>query len=80
MLNKIKGALFRLAIGDALGGTTEFLTKAEITRKYGTLKEIIGGGVWHLEKGETTDDTAMTLAVCGKGHPPQSARPGAGHR
>lgn len=63
MLNKIKGALFGLAIGDALGGTTEFLSKAEISRRYGTLKEIIGGGVWHLEKGETTDDTAMTLAV-----------------
>lgn len=63
MLDKIKGALFGLAIGDALGGTTEFLTKAEIARKYGTLKEIVGGGVWHLEKGETTDDTAMSLAV-----------------
>jgi ADP-ribosyl-[dinitrogen reductase] hydrolase len=63
MLNKIKGALFGLAIGDALGGTTEFLTKAEIKRKYGLIKEIVGGGVWNLQKGETTDDTAMTLAV-----------------
>lgn len=63
MLDKIKGALFGLAIGDALGGTTEFLTKEEIKKKYGFVKEIVGGGVWNLQKGETTDDTAMTLAV-----------------
>lgn len=63
MLNKIRGALFGLAIGDALGGTTEFLTKEEIKNKYGKVSEIMGGGVWKLEKGETTDDTAMTLAV-----------------
>lgn len=63
MINKIKGALFGFAIGDALGGTTEFLTKEEIQKKYGNISEIMGGGVWDLEKGETTDDTAMTLAV-----------------
>jgi ADP-ribosyl-[dinitrogen reductase] hydrolase len=63
VLDKIKGALFGLAIGDALGGTTEFLTAEEIKKKYGLVKEIIGGGVWNLAKGETTDDTAMTLAV-----------------
>jgi ADP-ribosyl-[dinitrogen reductase] hydrolase len=63
MINKIKGALFGFAIGDALGGTTEFLTKEDIKREYGLVKEIVGGGVWNLEKGETTDDTAMTLAV-----------------
>jgi ADP-ribosyl-[dinitrogen reductase] hydrolase len=63
MLNKIKGALFGVAIGDALGGTTEFLTKEEIKKKYGQVKEIVGGGCWNLQKGETTDDTAMTLAV-----------------
>lgn len=63
MLDKLKGALYGFAIGDALGGTTEFLTKAEIRKKYGVVKEIVGGGVWNLERGETTDDTAMTLAV-----------------
>jgi ADP-ribosyl-[dinitrogen reductase] hydrolase len=63
MLNKIKGALFGLAIGDALGGTTEFLTKEEIEKEYGFVKEIVGGGCWNLKKGDTTDDTAMTLAV-----------------
>ena len=63
LFNKIKGALFGLAIGDALGGTTEFMTSEEIQAKYGKVTEIIGGGVWHLEPGETTDDTAMTVAV-----------------
>jgi ADP-ribosyl-[dinitrogen reductase] hydrolase len=63
LLDKIKGALVGFAIGDALGGTTEFLTKKEISERYGVVKKIVGGGVWNLEKGETTDDTAMTLAV-----------------
>jgi ADP-ribosyl-[dinitrogen reductase] hydrolase len=63
VLDKVKGALYGLAIGDALGGTTEFMSKAEIERVYGRVTEIIGGGCWQLEPGETTDDTAMTIAV-----------------
>jgi ADP-ribosyl-[dinitrogen reductase] hydrolase len=63
VLNKIKGALFGFAIGDALGATTEFLTKEEIKQKYGQVKEIIGGGWLNLARGETTDDTDMTLQV-----------------
>lgn len=63
LLNAVKGALFGLAIGDALGGTTEFMTRKEIQDQYGAVTKIIGGGVWDLEPGETTDDTAMTLAV-----------------
>jgi ADP-ribosyl-[dinitrogen reductase] hydrolase len=63
MLDKIKGGLFGVAIGDALGGTTEFMTEAEIKDKYGRLTKIIAGGCWDLKPGETTDDTAMTIAV-----------------
>lgn len=63
MLDKIRGGLFGVAIGDALGGTTEFLTEEEVQKKYGRLTSIIGGGVWDLEPGEVTDDTAMTVAV-----------------
>jgi ADP-ribosyl-[dinitrogen reductase] hydrolase len=63
MLDKIKGALYGFAIGDALGGTTEFMDKEEIQEEYGVVDKIIGGGVWGLQKGETTDDTAMTLCV-----------------
>ncbi len=63
MLDQIKGGLFGVAIGDALGVTTEFLTEKEIREKYGYVKEMTGGGFWGLEPGETTDDTAMTMAV-----------------
>ncbi|NMD72611.1 ADP-ribosyl-[dinitrogen reductase] hydrolase [Bacillus sp. DNRA2] len=63
MLNKIKGGLFGVAVGDALGGTTEFMTKEEIEAKYGRVTDIIGGGVWDLKEGEVTDDTEMTIAV-----------------
>ena len=52
-----------MAIGDALGVTTEFLTKEDIQNTYGKVTDIIGGGVWRLQPGETTDDTAMTIAV-----------------
>ena len=60
-IDKIKGALFGLAIGDALGAATEFMTPEEIRMKYGYLTEMTAKHPWN--KGETTDDTAMTLAV-----------------
>jgi ADP-ribosyl-[dinitrogen reductase] hydrolase len=63
MQNKIKGALYGLAIGDALGVTTEFLSKEEISQKYGVVQEITGGGVFGFPKGRVSDDTDMTLAV-----------------
>ncbi|KRE86316.1 ADP-ribosyl-(dinitrogen reductase) hydrolase [Paenibacillus sp. Soil766] len=63
LLDKIKGGIYGVAIGDALGGTTEFMSVPEIKARYGYLTEIIGGGVWRLEPGEVTDDTMMTLCV-----------------
>lgn len=61
--SRILGGLFGVACGDALGGTLEFLSKDEGKKKYGYLKDIIGGGCWNLEQGEVTDDTMMTMAV-----------------
>lgn len=63
LMNRIKGGMYGVAVGDALGGTTEFMTEREIKEKYGYLTKIIGGGVWNLEPGEVTDDTMMTLCV-----------------
>jgi ADP-ribosyl-[dinitrogen reductase] hydrolase len=63
MLDKIKGGLFGVAIGDALGGTTEFMSEEDVQLKYGKLTDIIGGGVWNLAPGEVTDDTMMTIGV-----------------
>uniref|UniRef100_A0A4Y8QAS5 ADP-ribosyl-[dinitrogen reductase] hydrolase n=1 Tax=Paenibacillus athensensis TaxID=1967502 RepID=A0A4Y8QAS5_9BACL len=63
MLDRIKGGLYGVAVGDALGGTTEFMSAGEIKRQYGYLTEIVGGGVWQLAPGEVTDDTQMTLCV-----------------
>ena len=61
--NKIAGAVYGFAIGDAMGATTEFLTKEQIKNRYGQVNEIIGGGWLRLNPGEITDDTQMTLCV-----------------
>ena len=54
------GAIFGLAVGDALGATYEFCSPREVPQ--GPL-EVVGGGWLGLEPGETTDDTALTKAV-----------------
>ena len=61
--DKIRGALYAHAIGDAMGATTEFMTADEIKIKYGSVDDLIGGGWLDLNVGETTDDTAMTIGV-----------------
>jgi ADP-ribosyl-[dinitrogen reductase] hydrolase len=57
------GAYLGAAVGDALGATVEFMTRGEIAAKYGVHREIVGGGWLKLKAGETTDDTAMALAL-----------------
>ena len=39
--NRLKGALYGFAIGDAMGATTEFMSEAEIKRDYGKLIDIV---------------------------------------
>lgn len=57
------GAYIGLAVGDALGATTEFLTPREIQERYGLHDTICGGGWLHLKPGDVTDDTEMSLAL-----------------
>ena len=61
--NRLKGALYGFAIGDAMGATTEFMSVAEIKSDYEKLTDIVGGGWLDLKAGEVTDDTQMTICV-----------------
>ena len=60
---RARAAYLGLAIGDALGATTEFMTPCEIKAKYKVHKKIIGGGWLYLKPGQVTDDTEMSLAL-----------------
>lgn len=58
--DRIKGALYGFAIGDAMGATTEFVDRKDIKRP---VVDIVGGGWLHLKPGEVTDDTELMLEV-----------------
>lgn len=60
--NKIAGAIYGFAIGDAMGATTEFMNEQEIKRR-GKVKDIVGGGWLNLKAGDVTDDTQMSICV-----------------
>ncbi len=58
-LERYRGCLLGLAVGDAVGTTLEF-------RPQGTFKPIddmLGGGPFQLQAGEWTDDTSMALCL-----------------
>lgn len=61
--DKVFGALYGFAIGDAMGATTEFMSEQEIKSKYGRVTDIVGGGWLNLESGQVTDDTQMSMCV-----------------
>nr|WP_319495639.1 ADP-ribosyl-[dinitrogen reductase] hydrolase [uncultured Desulfobacter sp.] len=63
IVEKAKGAFVGLAIGDALGATTEFMTPEEIKVQYGVHKQIIGKGWLYLKPGQVTDDTQMSVCI-----------------
>ena len=63
LFEKILGAMYGVAVGDALGGPLENLTASQIKSKFGKVTEMIGGGWLNLEPGEVTDDTQMTIAT-----------------
>ena len=59
MTNKLKGAIFGLAVADALGVPVEF-------KKRGTFKieGVTGYGTYNQPEGTWSDDTSMTIATC----------------
>ncbi|MDR2044169.1 MAG: ADP-ribosylglycohydrolase family protein [Clostridium sp.] len=80
-LDKIRGALLGVAVGDALGAPLEFMSAEEIRQKHGTVREMIGGGWLNVAPGEITDDTQMTLAVAeGIAESPSDPIPAIGRR
>jgi ADP-ribosyl-[dinitrogen reductase] hydrolase len=63
VLAHARGAFLGVAVGDALGATTEFMTPQEIRAKFGVHRRIVGGGWLHLKAGRVTDDTEMSLCL-----------------
>lgn len=57
-LNKAKGVMFGLAIGDALGAPTEFMKLGQIRAKYGKdgIRDLRAPALF-------TDDTQMSVAI-----------------
>lgn len=61
--DRARAAFVGMAVGDALGATVEFMTAPEIAAKYGTFRDITGGGWLRLKPGQVTDDTEMALCI-----------------
>lgn len=61
--SRSRAAFLGVALGDALGATTEFMTAAEIRTRYKIHRQISGGGWLGLRAGQVTDDTEMSLAL-----------------
>ena len=57
--DRCRGALFGLAVGDALGATLEFRAPGS----FEPITDMVGGGPHRLKPGRWTDDTAMALCL-----------------
>ena len=58
-LDRARGCLLGLAVGDALGATLEFRPPGT----FAPIDDIVGGGPFDLAPGEWTDDTSMALCL-----------------
>jgi len=63
LLQRARACFLGLALGDALGATTEFMPPGELRAKYKLQRKIRGGGWLGLKAGQVTDDTEMSLAI-----------------
>ena len=58
-LNRFRGSLLGLAVGDAVGTTVEFQPRGS----FSPVTDMVGGGPFHLQPGQWTDDTSMALCL-----------------
>ena len=58
-IERYKGCLLGLAVGDAVGTTLEFRTRG----LFEPITDMIGGGPFNLKVGQWTDDTSMALCL-----------------
>lgn len=58
-IERYRASLLGLAVGDALGAALEF----EEPGTFNPIDDMIGGGPFHLEPGQWTDDTSMALCL-----------------
>lgn len=61
--DRIKGAVFGLAIGDAMGAQVENLSREEILDNYGLVTDFVPPIYTNTPIGEYTDDTELTLLL-----------------
>lgn len=59
MLERYRGCLLGLAVGDAVGTTVEFSPPGS----FKPLTDLVGGGPFNLPRGAWTDDTSMALCL-----------------
>jgi len=58
-IDRYRGSLLGLAVGDAVGTTLEFKSPGTFT----PIKDMVGGGPFQLKPGQWTDDTSMALCL-----------------
>ncbi|HEY9092134.1 ADP-ribosylglycohydrolase family protein [Parasphingorhabdus sp.] len=59
VVDRARGCLLGLAVGDAIGTTVEFSPRGS----FEPLTDMVGGGPFGLEAGQWTDDTSMALSL-----------------
>ncbi len=57
--DRFRGCLIGLAVGDAVGTALEFKKRGS----FEPITDMIGGGPFHLDPGQWTDDTSMALCL-----------------
>jgi ADP-ribosyl-[dinitrogen reductase] hydrolase len=59
LIERYRGSLFGLAVGDALGAPLEFRVPGSFT----PIDDMVGGGIFDVMVGQWTDDTSMALCL-----------------